>query len=188
MEELDRAKLKDRIIGFLIENYTSAWGIDSLFINLKKPTNSKAHLIEIIGEMIDQAGKYFNFRGNPTFGYTLSVNDFTKEFLEQGGFVAEYKKQLEAAQKLNEAAKREESLKELQEIELKQKISYSTPSILISSFSFTVALISLIVTCRDSKQELNEERLKVIEGRLDSLETSTAKKVDSVTIKKDMVK
>lgn len=187
MDGLEKAKLKDRILQFLQDNPDGFFDAEEFYLKLDKPLNSVNHMLEIVNEIRDEAPKFVTTVKTDVFD-VIASNDFTMEFLDNGGFEGEYNRQVEAAKKLNESIRREETFKELQEIELKQKIRYNTPSIVISSLSFAVAVASFLYTILQPKPESNDNRLEVIEARLDSLETSTTRKVNSVTIKKDTVK
>lgn len=189
MEGLERAKLKDRILSFLLEHNNSSWGNNALYERLGKPTNSQAHLIDVIGEMIDKAGKYFDYTGNETFGYTITANDFTQEFLDDGGFVGEYNKQVEAVKKLNENIMRESKVKELEEIELKQKIRNNRYALPLSITSILIALGSLLYTIFLPKPEKGSDgQLKAIQERMDYMEVNWKKEKDSIKLEFDKIK
>lgn len=81
--EKSNAEIKDDILQFLM-NDISAWTVDTLYTKLQNPTPTVAHFEKIIKEMISDGGQYFNYtEGEELY---LGQNDFTKEFLNNGGF------------------------------------------------------------------------------------------------------
>lgn len=186
MDEKTKAEYKDKFLRYIMAQERGC-SADNLFKDILKPGYPQGYSKKLIDEIDSYNDNLLEvYRGDVS--YLLDKTDFTKEFLDKGGFVAEYNRQLEAAQKLNESAKREANIKELQEVELKQKIKYNKYALRISIISALVAVASFLYTILQPKPESNDDRLKAIENRLDSLETPTAKKVDSVIIKNDTIK
>jgi hypothetical protein len=185
MEGLERAKLKDSILLFLLEK-GGGWGEDGIYLGLGKPTKTENHISEILNEMNLEASKYFYY--NDDDGYVLvSANDFTQEFLDKGGFVSEYNKQVVAARKLNENIKRENNVKELKEIDLKLNIRNSKFALPLSIISILIALGSLLYTI-SKPQKINDGQLKAIQERLDYLEGTLVKENDSMRLIIDKIK
>lgn len=188
MEGLERAKLKDRILQFLLDNPTGHYDAENFYLKLGKPVNSISHMQEIVDEIKLEAPKWVRSVRTDVFDL-LTCNDFTKEFLENGGFVSEYNNQLEAAQRLNEAAKRENKVKELHEVELKLKIRNNKYALPLSILSIAIALASLLITIFKPKPEkLNDEQLKAIQKRMDYLEGTLVKENDSMRLEIDKIK
>ncbi|MDO6602003.1 hypothetical protein [Arenibacter palladensis] len=81
--EKSNAEIKDDILQFLVNNI-SAWTVDTLYTKLQNPTPTVAHFEKIVKEMISDGGQYFNYtEGEELY---LRQNDFTQEFLNNGGF------------------------------------------------------------------------------------------------------
>ncbi|KAB7528433.1 hypothetical protein F8C76_11255 [Flagellimonas olearia] len=183
MEGLERAKLKDSILLFLLEK-GGGWGEDGIYLGLGKPTKTENHISEILNEMNLEASKYFYY--NDDDGYVLvSANDFTQEFLDKGGFVSEYNKQVVAARKLNENIKRENNVKELKEIDLKLNIRNSKFALPLSIISILIALGSIFLPKLEKE---NDGQLKAIQERMDYLEGILVKENDSMRLVIDKIK
>ena len=78
------AEIKDDILKLLLK-FESSWTTKMLYSKLNEPNKSHSHFLELIKEMIGDGGKYFNHfvEGSTTY---LKKNEFTQEFLDEGGF------------------------------------------------------------------------------------------------------
>ncbi|WP_136468831.1 hypothetical protein [Flagellimonas onchidii] len=111
---IERARLKNKIIEFLLLNKRSAWSEDTLHIKLDEPTETISHFNKIVSEMIVEAPKYFDYNTEDDYFTLLQANDFTKEFHEWGGFVDLYIAEEMRQQDIEQDKEREKHFKNLE--------------------------------------------------------------------------
>tara|TARA_A100000171_G_scaffold50582_2_gene62383 strand:+ start:232 stop:831 length:600 start_codon:yes stop_codon:yes gene_type:complete len=82
--EKSNAEIEDDILKLLLK-FEGSWTTKMLYSKLNEPKKTYSHFLELIKEMIADGGKYFNFfvEGSTTY---LEKNEFTQEFLDEGGF------------------------------------------------------------------------------------------------------
>lgn len=85
MEGIERAKLKDRILQRLIDNYKTEHYTEHVYKQMDKPVPTLDHFDEIVKEMHFQAKQYFVCAW-PMGVIFIASNSFTQEFLDKGGF------------------------------------------------------------------------------------------------------
>lgn len=187
MDAKTKAGYKDKFLRYILAQERGCSG-DNLFKDILKPDYPQGYSKKLIDEIDVYDGNLLEiYRGDVS--YLLDKTDFTKPFLDSGGFVGEYNKHIEAARKLNEDTMRDSKVKELEEIDLKLNIRNSKYALPLSIISILIALGSLLYPVFLSKPEKgNDEQLKAIMERLDYLEGKWEKEKDSMRLQFDKFK
>ncbi|MDC6405869.1 MULTISPECIES: hypothetical protein [Maribacter] len=181
MEGKARAELKDRILKFLIEDPSHSFTVERLWENLGKPVDNKLLMQEILDEMENTAGSNFLVINNS--GYeSYGSNEFTQDYLDNGGFTNQYEVEMEVARNMNKSALQDSRIKDMQEKDLNLKIRNGKFSLPISIISVLVAVGSLLYSIFKPAPELksNDVQIKQLEERLDKIEYTLTKDVDSL--------
>ena len=81
------AIIKDNILEFLVNDPYHAFTVENLWENLGQPCKSLLHFKILTDEMQNNGNQYFLIIENPPF-ISFAKNDFTQDFLDDGGFTA----------------------------------------------------------------------------------------------------
>ncbi|RIV68768.1 hypothetical protein [Flagellimonas aequoris] len=112
MEGLERAKLQNEILKFIISK-RMIYDTNELYKTINNDLKSKAHFKELVEEMLVIAPKYIDESSARGIGGSIfiSSNEFTQEFLDDGGFVTLYKHKQARIHELN--IKQQEEVKDI---------------------------------------------------------------------------
>lgn len=185
MEGLKRAKLKNKILDWLTCNH-GAYSTDTIYKKMAKPVKSESHFNEIVSEMCNDGSKYFDYNDDGTWNF-LSSNDFTQEFLDNGGFVNQYESDLEADLEATANSNQEGKIRDLQEENLTlsnqvamMKIKTYWFPIIVSAIGALTAIGSLIYTINQATETVSKTELQELKNEVDSLRIEFKKENDDL--------
>ncbi|MFX0555819.1 hypothetical protein ACOCEA_03430 [Maribacter sp. CXY002] len=174
MEGKERAELKNKILEFLLSldgNYHNT----HIYSKMGKPVNSIDHFDEILDEMIIDGRRYVDYNKSDGIFY-LGRNNFTEEFLHNGGFVNMYENELEAQIQVNSIANQEQAIRDLTQENLKlsnqvanMKLKTYLIPLIISGISAAIAFASLIYVIYINSSKVSQFELRTIESKIDSI-------------------
>ncbi|AZQ58366.1 hypothetical protein EJ994_05935 [Maribacter sp. MJ134] len=186
MNEKDKAILKNRILEFLYLNKSSLWGLDRLEDNYGKKAPSKGHFRELIKEMSETGSRYFDYNWDAVPHPYFKANDFTKEFLDAGGFVNQYESKKEADEQAARLLMQDERIKNQTEENLRlttelnrQRLKTHWIPIIISLVGLGIAVASFFRPSNNPSKPVDDNRLQIIEMKMEQIENDLKKDLDS---------
>ena len=174
MDGIELAQFKDDTLKYLI-TIDGDYLTEYVYSKMGNPTKTQDHFDEIITQMKREAGRYFAYSKDSGMIY-IGSNNFTKEFLDKGGFVNMYESELEAELQAASLAEQDRRIKDLEERKLK---NYWWP-IIISAISAVVALGSSAFAIHSNSNSVSRSELKTIQKNIKTLETDFKKENDEL--------
>jgi hypothetical protein len=194
MEVKEKAHLKDKILKILSDQKSGAdtfW----LFFQFDKDYLTMDYLKKILVEISESSQDVLLVTKNeglfPNIGkyYQLEPTPNTQNFLNSGGFVAEYEKHFEASEKLNESVNQDIIIKELTKKNLilanelsENNIKYYKLPLIISGLSLFTAIflpfLSKAFESDNNKELIN--RVDLIQKELKEVKNSFKSENDSL--------
>lgn len=185
MEGKERAILKNQVLEFLLPIDGNPHN-NHIYSKMGKPVKSLAHFDEILNEIIREGERYVYYNKSGGMFY-LGSNNFTEEFLQNGGFVNMYERELEAQIQADSIANQEQTIRNLTEENLSlsnqvanMKLKTYTIPLIISGVSAAVAIGSLLSSIYTSSSKVSQSELRTIEHKIDSLRIDFEKENDKL--------
>jgi hypothetical protein len=195
MEGIERAKLKDRIAKYAIDEDKGAYLLFNLHYHLQEPTKNIDSFIAILEEMQAEKSNCFKIWTRQKTGRIMGfkVMPKAKEIYREKSFVAEYNAITEANKIMLERALRVDNIEVMTEKDLKQKTNTFLIPIIISILSVIFAGGSTLIaggalgwSIYSSFNNVSQHQLNPtidsIQNRLQSLENSIKKSNTPIVI------
>ena len=184
MEGREKAKLKDSIVKFVMEDENreylkGKYSLGSLYKSLENPTENINSFSIMLEEMAAEKPRCFKLIENHAMTKILyfKVTNHAKDIPDDKSFVAEYDAMSETIIKSNQAALRRTQIEELQfeNLELsnklsKQKLKTHWIPIIISGGSFLLAIMPYLTPSKNVTEQQLNPKIDSIQIRLQQLE------------------
>ncbi|MCL6264922.1 hypothetical protein [Flagellimonas myxillae] len=181
MDLLEEAKFKDKILGLIVDKEN---GVGDLWLyhQLKEEDISREYLKEFLERFAKNHSDYITL----TIGQEHHVRKsrLTKKMLDDGGFVKERERHIEANKSLVQSTLQGSRIKDLQETELKQKIRNNKFTLPIAITSIIISLgalgWSIFNPSKTVSESIDNNGLRNIEMKIQQLEDGLKREIDSL--------